>query len=333
MMREITLDRRQLLMGASVAAATAAAATAARSESAAGAPDLSGKAILVTGSSSGFGRLGAEHYARLGAKVFATMRDLPRREADELRDLAASDKLDIAVIEIDVRSDELVSAGVAAAEAAAGRPLDVLVNNAGVAYGGPVEVQDMEATRNIFETNVFGCHRMARAVLPGMRSAGAGQIFQIASQLGRLVLPGYGLYSGTKFALEALSEQMAYELAPHGIDVTVIEPGGYPTEIWENSEALTTSLFERTDKALMGAYPALTALSGGGGGSTDPMDVPRAIADIIAMPKGARPLRRAVHPTSRPQEKINAISAETQVAWLGGSPFGPWIKDVNNVGK
>lgn len=329
----LELNRRHLMMGAGLAAtAFAAGATHAQAEAAAAAPDLTGKSILITGCSSGFGRLGAEHYARLGAKVFATMRNLPRPEADELVALAASDNLDITVIEIDVTSDAQVEAGVAEALSAAGGSVDVLINNAGIAFAGPIEVQDMEATQLIFNTNVFGPQRMIRAVLPAMRAAGAGQVFNISSQLGRVIVPGYAHYSPTKFALEALSEQLAYETVTQGIEVTIIEPGGYPTEIWENQVALSAELKARLPEELLTAYPQMTASmgvdNGGGGGSTDPMDIPRNIADIISMPAGKRPLRRAVHPVSRPQEPINDVSARQQLAMLGGSPYGPLVKAV-----
>ncbi|MDJ0921749.1 MAG: SDR family oxidoreductase [Henriciella sp.] len=325
-----SLNRRQLLALSAAAAAIAPGVAAQASGETGAAPDLSGKSILVTGSSSGFGRLGVEYYARLGAKVFATMRNVPRVEADELRDLASSENLDLSVIEIDVTSDEQVEAGVNEALAANDGQLDVLINNAGISVGGPIEVQDMPATDLIFDTNVYGCHRLARAALPAMRANGGGQIFNISSQLGRLVIPGFGMYSATKFALEAMSEQMAYELFSHGVDVTIIQPGGYPTRIWANNNANSGPLKERTDAALLEAYPALTAGMGArtGGGSTDPMDVPRAIAEIIAMPAGTRPLRKAVHPAARPQEGINEVSAQTQVAMLGESPFGPMVKGV-----
>lgn len=325
------IDRRQMLaLGAGAAALASQAACAQTVAAAADGPDLSGKSILVTGSSSGFGRLGVEYYARQGAIVFATMRNVPRDEADELRDLASSDGLDLSVIEIDVTSDEQVEAGVAEALAANDGKLDVLVNNAGISVGGPIEVQDMAATELIFDTNVYGCHRMARAALPSMRANGGGQIFNISSQLGRLIIPGFGMYSATKFALEAMSEQMAYELVPHGVDVTIIQPGGYPTKIWSNNNNNSGPLKDRTSEDLLAAYPALTAGMGQrtGGGSTDPMDVPRAIADIIAMPKGTRPLRKAVHPVARPQEPLNDAAAQAQIAMLGESQLGPWIKDV-----
>lgn len=332
MSRSMSPSRRQLLLGAGAAALAASSVSGAAAQSSSGAAmGLSGKSILITGSSSGFGRLGAEHYARLGAKVFATMRNLPRQEADELRALAEEENLDITVIEIDITSDEQVEAGVAEAEAAAGGALDILINNAGIAMSGPIEVQDLEATKLMFDTNVFGAQRMIRAALPAMREAGRGQIFNVTSQLGRLIIPGLGQYSPTKFALEALSEQLAYETVDKGIEVTIIQPGGYPTEIWQNAAVNSADLKERSREPLIAAYPQLTAGmgdTGNGGGNTDPMDIPRAIAEIIMMPAGKRPLRKAVHPIATPQVPINEVSAEQQLAMLGGSGYGPWLRAV-----
>jgi len=328
-----SLNRRHLLLGASLAAAAYASSCAkAPAASAQDGVDLTGVSILITGCSSGFGRLGAEHYARLGAKVFATMRNLPRPEAAELMALAKSDKLDITVLEIDVTKDDQVKAGVAAAIKASGGKLDVLINNAGMSIAGPIEGQDMEATQLIFDTNLYGPQRMIRAALPSMRKHGSGQIFNVTSQLGRVVIPGFGQYSPTKFALEALSEQMAYEVAAHGIEITIIQPGGYPTKIWSNQNIPSAALKSRMSQDVIDAYPALTAgmgkREGAGGGDADPMDIPRAIAGAIAMPAGTRPLRIALHPVARPQEAINKVGAQMQLAVLGESPFGPSVKAV-----
>ena len=326
------LDRRRFFGAA--AATTAAIATASLPlRASTGKPDLKGKSILITGCSSGFGRLGAEFYARAGAKVFATMRNLPRPEGEELRALARADGLDIHLLEIDVLSDEQVAAGVAEAERINGGPLDVLVNNAGIGITSPVEVQDMEATRLIFDTNVFGCHRMARAVLPGMRARKAGQIFQISSQLGRVIVPYSGHYSATKFALEAMSEQLAYELVPHNIDVTIVEPGGYPTDVWVNRNIYSETLKARAEAVHTAGYPEQVAQMGqenGSGRSADPMAVPREIARLIMLPQGTRPLRLPVHPGPKPQTPINEVTARVQVEWLGRSPaFGPLVKAVH----
>jgi NAD(P)-dependent dehydrogenase (short-subunit alcohol dehydrogenase family) len=324
------ISRRQLMAGVAMAGAVAPLARAAADTPAAGA-DLSGKSILITGASTGFGRLGAEYYARLGATVFATMRNLPRVEADELRSLAKKEKLDLHVIEIDVLDEAQVQAGVAQALETTGGTLDILINNAGIGITGPVEVQDMAATRLAFDTNVFGCHRMVQAVLPAMRAQGQGQIFAISSQLGRLIVPGAGHYSATKFALEAMSEQLAYEVVPHNIDVTIIQPGGYPTKIWVNRNRYTSELKDRTPAEILQGYPELVAqmaAEDGSGRNTNPMDVPRAIVEIIAMPFGKRPLRRAVHPSFRPQVGVNDAMAEAQLSFLGNTPYGPMVKAV-----
>ncbi|MEO0417614.1 MAG: SDR family oxidoreductase [Pseudomonadota bacterium] len=328
-----TINRRTLLAGAAATGALAATASVAQEDKVKPKADLSGKSILITGCSSGFGRLAAESYARQGAKVIATMRRLPRKEAEELRVLALNEKLDLQVIEIDVTSDKSVEDGASQAIAAAGGKIDVLINNAGISYGGPVEIQDMDATRHMFETNVFGPHRMARAVLPAMRAAKSGLILNVSSQLGKVIVPAYGQYSPTKFALEAMSESLAYELVRHGIDVTIIQPGGYPTMIWKNANENAMRLLERAEDKHTDGYTALIAQLGQrtGGGSTDPMDVPNAMAEVIAMRPGSRPLRRAVHPGLKPQVPLNELTAKVQTGWLGETPYGPWIKAVHNA--
>lgn len=326
-------DRRTLLASAAATGALAATPRLAAQDVLEASPDLTGKSIFITGCSSGFGRLGAEYYARLGATVFATMRRTPRPEAEELKALAERDGLDIHVLRLDVIEQNEIDDAIADAERIAGGGIDVLINNAGIGISSPVEVQDMEATRLIFETNVFGPHRMARAVLPGMRAKGAGQIIQISSQLGRVIVPHSGHYSATKFALEAMGEQLAYELVPHDIDVSIIEPGGYPTEVWVNRNIYTAALKQRAAERHKAGYPQVVARMGeedGSGRSADPMDVPRAIAKLIAAPAGTRPLRVPVSGGSIPQIAINRVTAETQVGWLGESGYGPMIKAVHS---
>ncbi len=333
------ITRRALLAGAGAAATVALTATPSSLTMASTPPDLSGRSILITGTSSGFGRLGAEYYARQGAKVFATMRNLPRPEAEELRQLAREEKLDLHVIEIDVLDDAQVKAGVAEAERINGGPLDILVNNAGIVIGGPVEVHDMEATRLHFDTNVYGYQRLQRAVLPGMRARNSGLIFNVSSQMGRVIMPGMGLYSATKFAVEAMSEQLAYELVPHGIEVVIIQPGGYPTEVGENRARYNRALYQRAEAVHKEGYPRMVESMGQKPrerpdklptGAPDPMDIPRHIAEIAAMPAGSRPLRRAVHPDHKPQLEINRISAETQVDMLKGRGMGELAKAVHS---
>jgi NAD(P)-dependent dehydrogenase (short-subunit alcohol dehydrogenase family) len=329
----MSLNRRALLAGAAATAVLAAQRAHAAEPVYTPQLNFKGKSVLITGCSSGFGRLTAELLARQGARVFATMRGLPRTEAAELTALAAAEKLDLYVIAIDVTDLKQVNAGVKEAERINGGPVDVLVNNAGIGITSPVEVQDMEATRLIFDTNVFGPHRMARAVLPGMRKARSGLVIQISSQLGRVIAPYSGHYSATKFALEAMSEQLAYELVPHGIDVSIIEPGGYPTKVWVNRNAYSAALKERSMAVHSAGYPEQVARMGmedGSGRSNDPMDVAQAIAGLIALPPGTRPLRLPVSPGSKPQVPINEVTARVQTGWLGASPaVGALVRAVH----
>lgn len=323
------LTRRNLI----AASAASAAALTAGKVSASETPSLKGKSILVTGASSGFGYAGALLYARLGAKVFATMRSLPRPEATELAAAAKAESLDVTILPLDVTKDDQVLKAVREAERLAGGALDVLINNAGIGQSGPIEVQDMAAMQLAFDTNVMGVQRVQRAVLPAMRARKSGLIVNISSQLGRVIVPSGGPYSATKFALEALSEQLAYELAPHGVEVCIIQPGGYPTKVWSNRNRYNLDLKGRIDAERAKGYADLVGRMGtetGGGRNADVLDVPRAIAEIAALPAGRRPLRRAVHPGAKPQEAINRVAAETQLNWLGSSPFGPWIKAVHD---
>lgn len=325
------LTRRNLIAASAASAAALAASKSGANEPAA--ISLKGKSILITGASSGFGHAGALHYARLGAKVFATMRNLPRPEANELAAAAKAEQLDITILQLDVTKDDQVLKAVREAERLAGGALGVVINNAGIGQSGPVEVQDMAAMQLAFDTNVLGVQRVQRAALPAMRAKKSGLIVNISSQLGRVILPSGGPYSATKFALEALSEQLAYELAPHGVEVCIIQPGGYPTKVWSNRNRYNQELKGRIDAERAKGYADLVTRMGtetGGGRNADVLDVPRAIAEIAALPAGRRPLRRAVNPGAKPQEAINRISAETQVNWLGNSAFGPWIKAVHD---
>ncbi|MGB3721732.1 MAG: SDR family NAD(P)-dependent oxidoreductase [Pacificimonas sp.] len=321
--------RRDVLIASASAAALAGTSAKTAHHEDGNMPDLSGKSVLITGASSGFGYLGAQHYARAGATVVASMRNLPRPEADALLRIVADGNLDIHIVEIDVLDDASVMEGVAEAERLVGGTLDVVINNAGIGMGGPVEISDMEAAQLMFGTNVLGAQRVSRAALPKMRAKGGGVIVNISSQLGRVMFPNLGLYSATKFALEAMSEQMAYELAPRGVELTIIQPGGYPTEIWEKGNRHTQEMLARADDERKTAYAELVENAfPEGTAETDPMDVPRAIAGIVAMPAGQRPLRLAVHPGPKPQLAINHVSAKTQSALLGGSPYAAWAKDV-----
>ncbi len=320
------LNRRALLGAASVAA-TALATAPAHAQAPA---SLAGRAVLITGASSGFGRLTALHLAGLGATVIASMRNLDggrRPEAVSLASEARGLSGKLHLVEIDVTRPDQIRAGVAQAETLAGGRLDVLVSNAGVGIAGPMELQDDTALELQMQTNFLGGLRMARAVLPGMRARGGGLIVPVSSQLGRMILPNLGAYCSSKWGLEAAFEAMAYELAPLAVEVTIVQPGGYPTRIWDSGARQVEAMFARNEPARMAAYAqhvAMTRASMSSPRGADPMDVPRAIAELIALPTGQRPLRRPVHPNTTISSAVNKALAGVQAQVLGQGPYATW---------
>src|SRR3954452_8931840 len=174
------------------------------------------KTVLITGCSSGIGRATAEHLAGKGYTVYATA-----RRPESIEDLQAKGCRTLA---LDVTDEESMKAAVADVEEAAGA-VDALVNNAGYSQSGAAESVRMEDVRKQFETNVFGLLRMCQLVLPGMRGQGFGRIVNISSMGGKVVFPGGGMYHATKFAVEALSDAMRFEVESFGVGVAIVEPG------------------------------------------------------------------------------------------------------------
>ena len=184
--------------------------------------------VLITGCSSGFGLLAALQFARKGDQVYATMRNPAK--AGELEKAKSEEKLAIEVLQLDVTDEASVTSAVRQVIDAAGR-IAVLVNNAGIGAHGPVEETDDDEAKEIFETNFFGALRTIRAVLPQMREQKAGTIVNVSSLAGRVSPPFDGIYSASKFALEAATEALHYEVHPFGIRVALVEPGGFETNI------------------------------------------------------------------------------------------------------
>jgi NAD(P)-dependent dehydrogenase (short-subunit alcohol dehydrogenase family) len=180
------------------------------------------KIVLITGATSGIGRMTALHLAKLGHHVIASGRKV--NELAKLKQEAAGLKLDTIVLE--VTSKESIANAVGEVEKLTdGRGPDVLVNNAGFGVLGPTaEITDAEIRRQ-YETNVFGLMSVTRAFLPKMRERKSGRIINVSSVGGRITLPFFGAYNSTKYAVEALSDALRYELRPLGIDVALIEPG------------------------------------------------------------------------------------------------------------
>jgi NAD(P)-dependent dehydrogenase (short-subunit alcohol dehydrogenase family) len=276
--------------------------------------------ILVTGSTSGFGRLTVETLARQGYRVFAGMRTAAGKNApaaEELRALAQREQLALHSIEIDVTDDASVERAIAVIIETTGR-LDVVVNNAGVSYSGPLEAFTPEQVRQQFETNVFGVLRVNRAVLPQMRKQGSGLVLQIGSIAGRLAMPYLGLYGATKFAVEELTESYRYELAPFGIDAAILEPGTYPTTISANrqvaADAQRLALYQAGLEAFMGRFYAENRSAT----PPDPQEVADAIARVIAQPAGERPLRTVVATVAQRQapQALNDAAAQAMHSFL-----------------
>ena len=185
--------------------------------------------VLITGTSSGIGLSTALHFARLGHQVHAGLRN--PAGASELTQAIEREKLPIRPVALDVDDAASVQRGVREILDKAGR-IDVLVNNAGIGGGGPIEDVPVDWAKGLFETNYFGAIRMIQAVLPGMRERRSGAIVNVSSIAGRVAVAGHGHYSAVKHALEAASEALAQEVQAFGIRVVIVEPGVVATPIF-----------------------------------------------------------------------------------------------------
>jgi NAD(P)-dependent dehydrogenase (short-subunit alcohol dehydrogenase family) len=271
---------------------------------------------VITGSSTGFGRLFADTLARKGHTVFATMRDPGGRNAknaSEIRALAEKDSLPIYVLELDVTDDASVERAVDAAVTKAGR-IDVAINNAGYGVLGLAEAVTTEQVQHLMDTNFLGPVRVNRAVLPHMRRQCSGVLMHISSGAGRIIVPSMGFYCASKFALEAMAESYHYELAAQGIESVILEPGQYETPVFGNT-------VRAADEARTNTYGAVkeipakvnAALSSTAGNAQDVAD---AVLRIIETPAGEKQLRYFVGPQDFGLSEINALSKQVQTSVL-----------------
>lgn len=246
------------------------------------------KTVLITGATAGIGRVTALHLARRGHHVIAT-----GRKSEELAKLKAEAAgLPLDVLLLDVTSPASITSAVAATSAlTGGRPLDVLVNNAGFGVLGPTaEIDDAEMRRQ-YETNVFGLMNVTRAFLPQMRAHRRGRIINVSSVGGRVTLPYFGVYNSTKFALESLSDALRYELRPFGIDISLIEPGVIRTN-FEATAVGNLDKFANTPYApAMAKYEELSRLADRY--ASEPIVVAKAITRAV---EARRPAARYVAP-------------------------------------
>lgn len=272
--------------------------------------------VLITGTSSGFGRLFVEKFARNGFSVFATMRGVNGKNvksAENLRAFAAQDSLDIQVEEMDVTDDESVNKCVANVLSKAGR-LDVAINNAGFAYVDLMEAITLDQTKKIFDTNVFGVQRVARAVLPQMHKQGSGLLLQVSSGAGRVVFPSFGIYCASKYAMEAVTEAYRYELAGSGIDSVSLEPGAYKTEIFGKID-------RGDDPGRLASYGAIKAVPDKLGealttSAGDPKEVADLALEIVRTPFGKRQLRYRIGSGGPGVVEINKLTDQVQAQLL-----------------
>jgi NAD(P)-dependent dehydrogenase (short-subunit alcohol dehydrogenase family) len=278
---------------------------------------MASQVILVTGSSSGFGEVASRTLARRGYRVFAGMRDVTGRNAAAaaaMEDLAGEENLQLSVVELDVCDDRSAAAAVETVIDDAGR-LDVLVNNAGTGRLGLLETMSIAEARDLFETNVYSVLRMNRAVLPHMRGQASGLLVHVSSGLARFVLPFQGLYCATKSALEAIAETYRYELASVGVDSVLVEPGVYATRFFERASTHGPADMDRAE-----GYGELLRVSQEMAGrrppAGDPSEVADAIADLIELPAGGRPLRTTIGWGAQRADPLNASAAELSRAVL-----------------
>lgn len=225
------------------------------------------KVALVTGASSGIGQSTARLLVQSGYRVFGTSRQPEQALSDSFR-----------LLSLDVGSDASVQKCVQSVLAEAKR-IDILVNNAGYNQVGAIEENSIADAQAQFDTNVFGTMRMLQAVLPIMRQQGSGQIINVGSVVGLTAIPYTGLYSATKFALEGLSEALRSEVAQFNIQVSLVEPGTFKTNLTSRPPAHPINDYNSARQSVLG-FLRESVQNG-----PDPLIVAQAIMKIAETPR------------------------------------------------
>jgi NAD(P)-dependent dehydrogenase (short-subunit alcohol dehydrogenase family) len=260
------------------------------------------RTIVITGCSTGFGYDAALRFARQGDLVYATMRGVDGRNAGpagQLRQAAADEGIDLRVLEMDVASDVSVNSAAETVLAESGAPYAV-INNAGQMYMGLTEAFTADELAWQLDVNVVGIHRVNRAFLPAMREAGTGVIINVSSVAGRFGLPLFGVYHASKWAVEGYSLGMRSELASAGVDVVVVEPGPFATELFPRTpqpadeEGRAATYPAALHAATEGMGAAFEEMFEGDEVNTDPSLVVDTFVDLVDMAPGARPFRSLV---------------------------------------
>jgi NAD(P)-dependent dehydrogenase (short-subunit alcohol dehydrogenase family) len=249
--------------------------------------------ILLTGTSSGFGRLASLTLARRGHTVFASMRGITgknRDAADELRRIAETERLALHVIELDITSAQLLA---------------------------------------VLDTNVVGMQRVNRAVLPSMRANRSGLLIHVSSGLGRVLFPFVGLYAATKWAVEALAETYRYELRPTGVESVIVQPGAFPTDFGPGmqvgADQARAAGYGPLENGLQQFGESLAKMFSVPD-PPNPQEVADAIVDLVETPAGRRPARVVVDRlTGQGPTSLNEAHATVQRAVLGGIGMGSLV--------
>ncbi|GGI83853.1 SDR family oxidoreductase [Shewanella gelidii] len=252
------------------------------------------KTVVITGSSSGFGKMSAQQFADKGHKVYAAMRNANSKNLEVKNELQSySDN--IVVVEMDVCSEESVNAAIAQImdkESA----IDVLINNAGIMHMGVTEAFSVEQAQQLMNTNFYGVIRTIQAVAPHMRKAGKGLIINTTSVIGRVSWPFTGTYSASKAAVEAYSQSLKFELAPSGVEVVIVEPGPSGTNLGGSFQPEAKTEVVAQNPHLKEIIDAMIGSVGKAleNPATDPQLVVDAYLKLAEMDHGTRPTRTAI---------------------------------------
>ena len=258
---------------------------------------MSKKVVLITGTNSGFGWLTVHSVAALGHKVYATMRDTDGKNAEQAKALAQLEN--VTVLDVSLTDESSITSAVDTIIAAEGT-IDVLVNNAGVTMFGVAESATPADVQRIFDVNVIAPWRLMKLALPFMRKQSEGLIINVSSGFGRFSAPFSAVYGASKFALEGLSEGSHYELRPLGVDVAIVQPGTFPTEMSQKVQF-------GSDTSVVDDYASIADFQNKMFGAIgqiletvkpNPQEVADAVVHLINLPKGQRPLRTVVDPST-----------------------------------
>lgn len=280
--------------------------------------------VLITGAGTGIGNLTARALAHAGHRVYATMRDPGTRNAAPaaaLRDLAAAERLDLHVLELDVASQASADRAVADVIADAGS-LDVVIHNAGHLVTGYVEAFTAEEIAHLIDVNTLGAQRLNRAALPHLRDRGRGTLLYVGSTIPVTTPPFLGPYVVSKAAMDSLALVTSYEVAPLGIETVIVMPGAFT----QGTDHFPKAGRPADGTGVTAGYRALDPLAARNEAATeglfapgteaDPALVAEEIARILALPFGRRPFRAVVDLTGSQVEQANAAVLEARTDFV-----------------